>query len=75
MVLEILILVAIFYISWFYVSTYAVRRKLPKGPFPLPLIGNLHQVGVDIPFSLENLRKKFGDLYTISLPIGNISGA
>ena len=70
MVLEILILVAIFYISWFYVSTYAVRRKLPKGPFPLPLIGNLHQVGVDIPFSLENLRKKFGDLYTISLPIG-----
>ena len=70
MALEIIILVTILYISWFYVSTYAVRRSLPQGPFPLPLVGNLHQAGTNIPFSLENLRKKFGDLYTISLPIG-----
>ncbi|CAB4010001.1 steroid 17-alpha-hydroxylase 17,20 lyase-like [Paramuricea clavata] len=70
MVLEILILIAIFYVSWFYMSTYTVRRKLPIGPLPLPLVGNWHQVGSDIPFSLENLRRKFGDLYTISLPIG-----
>jgi hypothetical protein len=70
MILEIIILVAIFYVTWFYVSTLAVRRNLPQGPFPLPLVGNLHQVGTNMPFSMENLRKKFGDLYTISLPIG-----
>ena len=37
---------------------------------PLPLIGNMHQVGLDIPFSLENLRKKYGGLYTITTLIG-----
>ena len=70
MVFEIFFLFSLLWLSWIYLSTYSVRRNFPKGPFPLPLIGNMHQVGLDIPFSMENLRKKYGDIYTITIPIG-----
>jgi cytochrome P450 len=45
---------------------------MPPGPIPLPLIGNLHQSGVDIPYSLEKIREKYGELYTVTFPIGHV---
>ena len=44
---------------------------MPPGPFPLPLIGNAHQVGKDMPYSMEYLRKKYGDVFTLRVPSGN----
>ena len=71
MVLEIITALVLAWLLYFLLSSYASRKSLPAGPFPLPMIGNLHQVGLDIPFSLEKLREKYGDMYTVTLPIGN----
>ena len=58
------------YMLWFCFNTYLSRRKMPPGPFPLPIIGNIHQTGSNPPFSMGNLRKKYGDIYTVTFPIG-----
>ncbi|XP_028416190.1 steroid 17-alpha-hydroxylase/17,20 lyase-like [Dendronephthya gigantea] len=47
------------------------KQTLPPGPFPLPLIGNVHLVGKRMPYSMEHLRKKYGGVYTLFVPSGN----
>nr|ADT62516.1 cytochrome P450 2E1 [Camelus dromedarius] len=43
-------------------------RKLPPGPFPLPIIGNLFQLDIkDIPKSLTRLAERFGPVFTLYL--------
>lgn len=55
---------------WSILRTHHHRRKMPPGPFPFPLIGNAHQMGSDPPYSMEWLRRKYGKIYTLTLPVG-----
>lgn len=73
MIVELAVVVAVLFVwlSWFVLSTNYERKGMPPGPFPLPFIGNVHQLGRNPPFSLEHLRKKYGDIYTFSTPVGN----
>ncbi|EAW50019.1 cytochrome P450 family 2 subfamily C member 9 [Homo sapiens] len=42
------------------------RGKLPPGPTPLPVIGNILQIGIkDISKSLTNLSKVYGPVFTL----------
>jgi Cytochrome P450 len=51
------------YIVKFYYSYYTRKSPLP-GPFPLPLIGNFHQVGLNpAQYAIEH--KEFGDMFEI----------
>ncbi|XP_041516891.1 cytochrome P450 2C55-like isoform X2 [Microtus oregoni] len=44
------------------------RRKLPPGPTPLPIIGNILQVDLkDISKSLKNFSKVYGSVFTLYL--------
>ena len=71
MLVEILLLSVITSILWSAV-TYIKRRKMPPGPFPLPFVGNVYQLGSDPPFSMEKLRKQYGETYTVVTPVGDI---
>ncbi|XP_075390265.1 cytochrome P450 2C21-like isoform X2 [Tenrec ecaudatus] len=44
------------------------RRKLPPGPTPLPIIGNVLQINIkNIPKSLRKLAKEYGPVFTVHL--------
>ncbi|KIH59778.1 hypothetical protein ANCDUO_09980 [Ancylostoma duodenale] len=58
-------------ITFLFMRTWLQRRKLPPGPFPLPLIGNLHQLiysmFVDKKTFVEvvsDFAKKYGSVHT-----------
>ncbi|XP_069489454.1 cytochrome P450 2A13-like [Ambystoma mexicanum] len=53
---------------WYFWRTYDERSRLPPGPFPLPLIGNLHQISTgDMVNSLKALSRKYGPVFTLHL--------
>ncbi|CAG8642504.1 13444_t:CDS:1, partial [Funneliformis caledonium] len=54
------------YIVKYYYSWYTRENPIP-GPFPLPLIGNLHQLGLDMGKGAVKLQKEFGDMFEIYL--------
>ncbi|XP_028405604.1 steroid 17-alpha-hydroxylase/17,20 lyase-like [Dendronephthya gigantea] len=70
MIIEIGMSLFLSWVLWFLISNYFRRRRMPPGPFPLPGIGNALSVGHEPPFSMDHLRKKYGDIYTITFPIG-----
>ncbi|GMS81677.1 hypothetical protein PENTCL1PPCAC_3852, partial [Pristionchus entomophagus] len=48
---------------------YANVKRYPKGPFPLPLIGNLHQFEAHrLHVFLEKSQAKYGDVFTVWTP-------
>ena len=63
--------VPIIFLLWVlitYVEHLISLRKYPKGPFPLPLIGNLNLIGGQkIHINLWELSKKYGNVYSISM--------
>ncbi|KVH89171.1 geraniol 8-hydroxylase-like [Cynara cardunculus var. scolymus] len=63
-------LVLSFLLTCFYALTVFRRRnsRLPPGPFPLPVIGNLLQVNPDKPHrSLATLSKRYGPFMSLKL--------
>lgn len=62
-------------VIWFVrsaVVTYIKRRDMPPGPFPLPLLGNIYNIGTEPPFSMDGLRVKYGDVFTVTTPVGEV---
>lgn len=54
-------------IGWFAISKKC-NKKLPPGPYPLPLIGNLHNILGGQPHqSLDKLAQKYGPIISLRL--------
>lgn len=70
MFLEVSLALAVFYVIAFITKTWLETRKLPPGPFPLPLIGNLHQLGNNPPYTMLEMCLKYRDVMTVKFPFG-----
>ena len=69
MFLEIIITLSIglvIYVGVEYLIQLSQLAKFPSGPFPLPLIGNLHQLGMKPHESLKRLSRIYGDVFSLS---------
>ncbi|XP_050376947.1 cytochrome P450 CYP736A12-like [Argentina anserina] len=66
------ILLALLTCLWSFISALSKpkHQKLPPGPRPLPIIGNLHKLGKLPHRSLQLLAKEYGDIMFIRL--GNV---
>src|SRR5438067_119813 len=64
--INIIFTLLIAYIIKFYLSWYTRENPIP-GPVPLPLIGNLHQIGLDMGKGALKLQKKYGDIFEVAL--------
>ncbi|MBN3305129.1 CP2K1 protein, partial [Amia calva] len=63
-----LVLVLIHVLIHVFPAAGSSALKAPPGPFPLPIIGNLHQLDLKRPYrSLMQLSKKYGSVFTIHL--------
>ena len=49
-----------------YIQHLLKCRKLPPGPFPLPLIGNLHLLGSNPHRGLAKVANTYGDIFSFS---------
>ncbi|XP_071717742.1 cytochrome P450 76T24-like [Rutidosis leptorrhynchoides] len=56
-------------LTFIYVATISGRRisRLPPGPYPYPIIGNLLSIGVKPHISLATLSKRYGPLMSLKL--------
>ncbi|KAF1750008.1 hypothetical protein GCK72_016553 [Caenorhabditis remanei] len=62
--MSVLIVASLFFVTVYIVHFYWKVRKYPKGPFPLPLIGNLLQFpGENIHIYFDDLAKEYGDAF------------
>nr|A0A1Z3GBS4.1 RecName: Full=Ferruginol synthase; AltName: Full=Cytochrome P450 76AH30 [Isodon rubescens]ASC55319.1 cytochrome P450 CYP76AH30 [Isodon rubescens] len=61
------LLAALFFIALTCFLTSGRRRNLPPGPYPLPIIGNMLQLGSNPHQSFAQLSKKYGPLMSIHL--------
>src|ERR1043165_3983514 len=63
-----LIIFIVTYVTRYYYRYFTRSNPLP-GPFPLPILGNAHQlIGWDYGDWLMSLHKKYGDMYEIHFP-------
>lgn len=50
-----------------YIMHLMNLSEFPPGPYPLPLIGNLHLLGTKPHEALKSLSRKYGDVLSISI--------
>ena len=55
------------YIFVKYLAHLSKLKDFPPGPFPLPVVGNLHLLGRQAPMIFKDLSKEYGDVFGISL--------
>ncbi len=60
-ILGLIVLIAIY--SFFH--TFGRPKKFPPGPFPLPVIGNLHLLGNKPHKACKDLSRKYGDVFSL----------
>uniref|UniRef100_A0A7M6DPE8 Uncharacterized protein n=1 Tax=Clytia hemisphaerica TaxID=252671 RepID=A0A7M6DPE8_9CNID len=69
MIASILLAIPVLVLLWMFI-TYAVHlislRKYPKGPFPLPLLGNILSLSERPYLDFIELAKVYGDVFSIS---------
>jgi len=53
-------------------SYYTSDKRLPPGPIPLPLVGNMFNMGPQPHLSLTSLSKTYGDIFRLSVGIHRI---
>ena len=54
------------YVVISYIEHLLECRKLPRGPFPLPIVGNLHLFGTRPYQTFANYSKLYGNVFSIS---------
>ncbi|XP_022885428.1 cytochrome P450 71A6-like [Olea europaea var. sylvestris] len=57
----------IFLFKWFFNPATTARKRLPPSPPTLPMIGNLHQLGLYPHIALQALSKRYGPLMMLHL--------
>ncbi|EFP08874.1 hypothetical protein CRE_18036 [Caenorhabditis remanei] len=71
--MSVLIVASLFFVTVYIVHFYWKVRKYPKGPFPLPLIGNLLQFpGENIHIYFDDLAKEYGPCFTLWTPLPSV---
>ncbi len=71
MIVEIVLSLFVVWLTWSVASNYMMRRKMPPGPFPFPIVGNFPHMLFDPVHPFSKLAEKYGDIYTLSFPTGN----
>ena len=69
MIVEIILLVVLvplLYVLLEYIDHLSKLKNYPPGPFPLPVIGNLHLMSLKPHETFRDLGKKYGDVFSIS---------
>lgn len=72
MLLEVSVALFAVYLISFVIQTWLELKKLPHGPIPLPIIGNMHQLGTSPPFSMSELCDKYPNVLRVKTPLGYI---
>jgi len=66
-IFSLLVTFIVIYVTQFYYRYFTRVNPLP-GPFPLPLIGNVHQsIGIGFNNWLKLMRRKYGDMFEVYL--------
>jgi cytochrome P450 len=70
MIIEILLSLVLVYFVHYFITTIMMRRGMPPGPFPYPLIGNIPQLLNDPINPYTKLADKYGDIFSLFFPSG-----
>ena len=63
----VVVFMVLLYILLQYVDHLLKLNKYPPGPTPLPVIGNLHMMGMKPYETFRDMADKYGDVFSISL--------